>query len=158
MAVKGERGSSRSSLPKLAAAGLLAGALSGVVLGLTMKLLERLTGSAVYVLLLNIDFISWLPGPMNEWMEFTLHMLVSIPLGILYLSLLSLWRSPAGLSLGMSLAAACCTWIPLTQLSERTPAIDDLQALLWWLIGHLVYGAVLAAFGTWWVKRGRIEK
>jgi hypothetical protein len=136
----------------------MAGALSGIVLGLTMKLLEQITGSAVYVLLLNIDFISWLPGQMNEWMEFALHMLVSLPLGILYLSLLSLWRSPAGLSFGMSLAVACCTWVPLAQLSGRTPDIDDFQALLWWLIGHLVYGAVLAGFGTRWVKRGRIEK
>lgn len=147
----------RGSFTGLITAGLAAGALSGIVLGLTMKLLERLTGSAVYVLLLNVDFISWLPDQMSEQVEFALHMAVSLPLGILYLSLLPLWRSPARLSLGMSLAVACCTWIPLTQLSERPPLINDVQALLWWLIGHLVYGAVLAVFGMLWVKRGRIK-
>ncbi|WP_054027821.1 hypothetical protein [Bacillus sp. FJAT-28004] len=151
-------GSSRPYAIKLVIAGITAGAVSGIVLGFTMKLLEQLTGSAVYVLLLNIDFIKWLPYEQTELLEFILHLAVSIPLGIIYLSLLSLWRSPIGLSLGMSLAVACCTWIPLTQLSERTPATSDVEAMIWWLSGHLLYGAVLSLFGMIWIKKGRLEK
>lgn len=134
--------------------GAMAGVISGTVLGLTMKLLEQITGSAVYVLLLNIDFIKWAPVARSEQLEFALHLLVSIPLAVIYLSLLSLWRSPVILGLGLSMAVACCTWIPLTQLSARTPDISDLTAFFWWLIGHLLYGVVLGFFGVFWLKRG----
>jgi len=157
-ASKRYQGSSKSDVIKLVIAGIAAGAASGIVLGFTMKLLEQLTGSAVYVLLLNIDFITWLPYEQTELLEFMLHLAVSLPLGIIYLSLLSLWRAPIGLSLGMSIAVACCTWIPLTQLSERTPATSDIEALLWWLTGHLLYGAVLSLFGMTWIKKGMLEK
>ncbi|MGO4696973.1 hypothetical protein AB4Z50_22065 [Paenibacillus sp. 2TAB26] len=154
----GNKRSFRQYVSKLVIAGIAAGAVSGIVLGFTMKLLEHLTGSAVYVLLLNIDFIEWLPYKRTETLEFILHMVVALPLGIIYLSLLSLWRAPIGLSLGMSIAVACCTWIPLTQLSERTPATSDVQALIWWLLGHLLYGAVLSLFGVTWIKKGMLEK
>ncbi|MDQ8738649.1 hypothetical protein [Paenibacillus sp. LHD-38] len=135
--------------------GLLAGVLSGLVLGITMKLLERLTGSAVYMLLLNVDFIDWLPQPLPELAEFALHLIVALPLGMLFLALLRIWKSPLGLGLGMGLALACCTWIPLTQLSERVPSSADIAALLWWITGHLLYGTVLAYFGKSWIKKGR---
>ncbi|WP_424768971.1 hypothetical protein [Paenibacillus sp. sgz302251] len=145
---------SRGEWLRLLAAGITAGGISGIVLGVTMKLLEHWSGKAVYVLLLNVDFIKWLPAQMPEWVEFTLHLAVALPIGILYLILLSLWRSPMGLSMGLSAAITCCTWIPLTQLSERTPSVTDIEALLWWIAGHLVYGFVLARFGKWWLKRG----
>ncbi|OMF37130.1 hypothetical protein BK133_07580 [Paenibacillus sp. FSL H8-0548] len=137
--------------------GMMAGVISGTVLGFAMKLLEQMTGSAVYVLLLNIDFVKWVPDGLNEQLEFALHLIVSIPLAIIYLALLSIWRSPVVLSFGMSIAAACCTWIPLTQLSVRTPDMSDLTALFWWLMGHFLYGAVLACFGVFWLRRGGEE-
>jgi hypothetical protein len=156
--IKRYKGLPRLYAIKLVIAGITAGTVSGIVLGFTMKLLEQLTGSAVYVLLLNIDFVKWLPYEQSELLEFILHLAVSIPLGIIYLSFLSLWRSPIGLSFGMSIAVACCTWIPLTQLSERTPATSDVEAMIWWLSGHLLYGAVLSLFGMIWIKKGRLEK
>lgn len=144
---------SHSALIAMLGRGLLAGLVSGVVLGFLMKLIQHLTGSAVYVLLLNVDFIKWLPSQMPEWAEFMLHLSISLPLGIIYLSLLRLWDSPIRLSLLLSFAVACCTWIPLTQLSERTPSIDDFEALLWWIIGHLTYGLILSLFGYNQVKK-----
>lgn len=134
--------------------GLLAGLISGTALGLAMKLLGNLTGMAVYVLLLNVDFMQWLPNPMTELAEFALHLMFALPLGVLFLVLLRIWKSPLGLGLGMSLAIACCTWIPLTQLSDRVPSSADTTALLWWISGHLIYGAVLAGFGYLWIKKG----
>lgn len=150
---KGGSGLKHGGFVMLLSIGAMAGIISGTVLGFGMKLLEQMTGSAVYVLLLNIDFVKWAPVERSEQMEFALHLIVSFPLAIIYLSLLSLWRSPVLLSLGMSIAVACCTWIPLTQLSVRTPDVSDVTALFWWLIGHLLYGAVLACFGVFWLKR-----
>ncbi|CAM4463544.1 hypothetical protein FHS16_003115 [Paenibacillus endophyticus] len=134
--------------------GLLTGALSGVILGLVMKLLGQLTGTGVYVLLLNVDFIGWLPSIRSELFEFLLHLSAALPLGILFLVLLSIWSSPLRLGLGMGAAIACCTWIPLTQLSERTPSMLDWSAFMMWVSGHLIYGSVLAALGYVWMTRG----
>ncbi|MCA0753676.1 hypothetical protein KP806_01325 [Paenibacillus sp. N4] len=138
----------------LAYAGLAAGAVSGIVLGLAMKLLELASGKSVYRLLLSVEFVPWLPAAMPEPAEFALHLLVSLPLGIVYWSLLSVWWAPLGLGLWMGGAMAACTWIPLTQLSERVPALQDWRALAMWMAGHLVYGLTLALFGKYWLKKG----
>ncbi|WP_141499782.1 hypothetical protein [Paenibacillus luteus] len=134
--------------------GGITGLLSGSGLGLVMKLLEKITGTHVYILLLNVDFVSWLPNPMPELAEFALHLSVAMPVGILFLGLMRFWNSPIALGLGFGTAIACCTWVPLTQLSSRTPDTWDAEALLWWVTGHLVYGMLLACFGTIWLKRG----
>ncbi|MGO4545702.1 hypothetical protein AB4Z29_12945 [Paenibacillus sp. 2TAB23] len=153
--VEDKRAVKHSRLLMLLLFGLLTGALSGVILGLVMKLLGQLTGRGVYVLLLNVDFIGWLPSIRSELFEFLLHMSAALPLGILYLVLLRIWSSPLRLGLGMGVAIACCTWIPLTQLSERTPSTLDGASFMMWITGHLIYGSVLAALGYIWIMRGR---
>lgn len=135
-------------------AGLATGAVSGIVLGLVMKLLELAAGKDVYRLLLSVEFVPLLPDAMPEPAEFALHLLVSLPLGIVYLSLLSVWRTPLRLGFWMGGLLAACTWIPLTQLSERVPALQDWAALTFWIAGHLVYGITLGLFGKYWVKKG----
>jgi hypothetical protein len=134
--------------------GGISGLLSGIGLGLLMKLLQKMTGTLVYMLLLNVDFVRWLPNPMSELAEFALHLSVAMPVGILFLGLLRFWHSSLALGLGVGTAIACCTWIPLTQLSSRTPDTWDAEALVWWVTGHLIYGMILACFGTIWLKRG----
>ncbi|WP_138752014.1 hypothetical protein [Paenibacillus sinopodophylli] len=144
----------RSQFVPLLLYGLLVGTISGAALGLVMKLFGEITGTGIYVLLLNVDFIAWLPHPMTERFEFVLHMLVALPIGILFIAMLRVWTSPLGVGLGMGAAIACCTWIPLTQMSERTPSTADLAALSWWIAGHLVYGVVLAGLGFIWMMKG----
>ncbi len=135
--------------------GLIGGAASGVVLALLLKGAEAATGQEVYRLLLNVDFMPWVPRNMPEWAELALHMAVALPLGWVYLRLLTLWQSPLWLGLGVGLAVACCTWVPLTQLSERVPDTSDWGALGLWLAGHLGYGLALAAAGAYWRKKER---
>jgi hypothetical protein len=123
------------------------GLITGIILGLFFKWIEYLGWADVYALLLNVDFIPYLPMPLPEWIEFSLHLLVSVAIGIMY-SIAINWRNHPwtwGLILGI---LPIPLFIPLTLLSERTPAIDDTNALVWWIIGHILYGLNLAVLNV----------
>lgn len=136
---------SRSTLlPK----GLLAGLVSGTALGLYCKLVEALTNNQIYTLLLNVDFIKFLPQPLPEWFEFLLHLLVSLGLGVVYVLWIQI-RRPLHPWLGAVVLglAASLLYFPLSLASHRVPEPNDLSALSWWFAGHLLYGLVLGFFG-----------
>lgn len=135
--------------------GIWLGLWSGIALGLFFKLVQALTGSLVYTLLLNVDFLP-LARPLHleqlpEWLEFLLHLTVSLALGVFCVLLVRRgWRPVrTGLLLGLLPAPL---FVPLTLLSERTPRLDDTEALAWWLAGHLLYGVLLACWGIRYKK------
>ena len=122
--------------------GALLGVLTGFLLGVLFKWIEYYDLADVYTLLLNVDFIPQLPQPLPEWVEFSMHLAVSVMIGIVFM-LLNNWKHAPwrwGLFMGI---APIPLFIPLTMLSERTPALSDMAALWWWVIGHLVYGVAL---------------
>ncbi|GBF74496.1 hypothetical protein PA598K_02844 [Paenibacillus sp. 598K] len=123
--------------------GTTAGLLSGVALGLLLKAIEQWSGSKVYTLLLNVDFIPWLPEALPEWLEFAMHLVVAVPLGWACAYLAVRYGRPLRFGAATGLAAAVLTWAPLTALSDRTPDTADIGALRWWLAAHLIYGLVL---------------
>jgi hypothetical protein len=130
--------------------GVAAGILTGTALGFGLKWVETTTAIKVYTLLLNVDFIPWIPQPLSEWVEFALHLIVSIGIAAAYVALML--RYPAirrnALLAGVAAGAiAIPTFIPLTLLSDRTPDICDTAALSWWVLGHLVYGVLLGLYG-----------
>ncbi|WP_243735065.1 hypothetical protein [Paenibacillus turpanensis] len=134
--------------------GIIAGVVSGLALGLLFRAVERLFEVKVYTLLLNVDFVPFLPQPLPEWIEFMLHMAVSVFIGMLYSYLLgrSIRRSETPRPVLYAAAAALVTiplFIPLTLLSDRTPAITDMAAFAWWIAGHGAYGFILALFGMY---------
>ena len=123
--------------------GSLAGIIAGLVLGLFLKWMETLSGSKVYTLLLNIDYIPFLK--FNEFGDFVLHLLVSIPLAIMLFLLALRFRWTRGIILRMVIFSFIVGILlyPLTLLSERTPAIDSVISISLWLIGHIIYGWTL---------------
>ncbi|MFD0714086.1 hypothetical protein [Paenibacillus sp. GCM10027626] len=123
--------------------GILAGLLAGIVLGFTLKVMQYWSGKQIYTLLLNIDFIVFIPV-LSEMNEFILHLLVSVVLGVVYRMAVVSFGHPLYISLFMSLMAAML-WIPLTLISERVPEVDDYAALVLWFAGHLVFGFILYA-------------
>lgn len=131
------------------------GLWTGIALGLFFKLVQASTGSLVYTLLLNVDFIPFARllrlERLPEWLEFALHLTVSLALGIAFVLLIRRgWRPVrTGLLLGLLPAPL---FVPLTLLSERTPRLDDPVALAWWLAGHLLYGGLLAWQGIRYKK------
>ncbi|GAB6928963.1 hypothetical protein JCM10914A_29460 [Paenibacillus sp. JCM 10914] len=124
-----------------------AGIVAGMILGLFLKLIENITSLKVYTLLLNIDYIPVLNElKLSEFIDFVLHLVISILLSIA-LALFLKWRR---WSRGRSLTWVCLVCLavglllyPTTVLSERTPDLSDLTALLFWLSGHLLYGIAL---------------
>ncbi|WP_458461829.1 hypothetical protein [Paenibacillus sp.] len=136
----------KHSLPWIS--GILTGIISGVVLGLFLKVIQAYTGEQVYTLLLNIDFVPGLPSTLPEFIEFSLHLLVSIVIGIFYLW----WVRESGRPMlkGVLLGAvSSLLYIPLSQLSSRVPELDDVRAILYWVAGHLLFGLVLGMCGKY---------
>jgi len=131
---------------------LWVGVISGIILGLFLKWIQYVTGSLVYTLLLNIDFVPFLPERLPEPIEFTLHIVVSVIIAWLY----SVWIrfSPHpwryGLLIGL---ASSLLFIPLTLMSDRVPAITDMTAYRYWLAGHMLYGLSLGWLGKVWLMR-----
>jgi hypothetical protein len=123
---------------------IVAGLISGVVLGLFLKAVQEYTEEKVYILLLNVDYIPMLNRiKYPEAVEFAIHLLISILLSMI---LGARPRSKAffilaGMVIGIVL-------YPTTLLSNRTPELMDFQAIFYWLVGHALYGYVLSVFYT----------
>ncbi|SHN73834.1 hypothetical protein SAMN04487896_3316 [Paenibacillus sp. ov031] len=130
-------------------AGVLTGLTSGLVLGFFLKALQTYTGEKVYTLLLNIDFVPWLPPTLPEYIEFVLHLIVSIIIGNFYIWWIQ--RSGHPISKGVLIGAlSSLLYIPLSQLSSRVPDLYDIKAILYWLTGHLLFGVVVGWCGHVW--------
>ncbi|WP_338592256.1 hypothetical protein V6669_07285 [Paenibacillus sp. Y5S-9] len=136
----------KHSLPWIS--GILTGVLSGVILGFFLKVIQANTGEQVYTLLLNIDFVPGLPPTLPEFIEFALHLIVSVVIGIYYLWWVRHSGRPMfkGILLG---AASSLLYIPLSQLSPRVPDLYDVAAILYWIVGHLLFGIMLGMCGKY---------
>ncbi|RDI47602.1 hypothetical protein [Falsibacillus pallidus] len=126
------------------------GTISGVFLGLFLKLAQALTGIHFYTLLLNIDFIP-IAGKMDypEFIEFLIHLLTSILIVWVYLKLLYRFTSSSlnkWLLAFLLIIPAILLYFPLSALAEKpVPTWHDWPAILIWSVGHLLYAALMAA-------------
>lgn len=122
---------------------LVTGLLAGAFLGVMLKIVEQLTGEKVFILLINVDYIP----VMQDWkmtgeQEFMLHLLVSVVL--VFVLYFSLENSSHQLVLYIVINTAVGGLLFLTTtLSERTPNLTDMGALLYWLIAHSTYGLLV---------------
>ncbi|WP_087973712.1 hypothetical protein [Oceanobacillus rekensis] len=121
------------------------GIISGLLLGGFLMLIEGFTGKTVYVLLMNIDYFpvvgSW---EIDAITEFALHLMVSILLVFVIYFLFSKWNIVTRLIPYILMNALIGGMLYITtKLSERTPAIDDIVALIYWISGHILYGIIV---------------
>lgn len=132
--------------------GLLVGFLSGVTLGLCLKVAEALFEVKVYTLLLNIDFIPYLNlYQFHESIEFLFHIIISCIIGILYVFICNWYKIHQKMKLYIiALAITFPTiflYFPLTLLANKpTPAVNDLFAISLWIFGHIIYAISLSFF------------
>ncbi|GKV68672.1 hypothetical protein NCCP2716_11700 [Sporosarcina sp. NCCP-2716] len=123
------------------------GLLSGLVLTFLFKWTEAVTGEKIYTLLLNVDYIP-IFGEVSypEWLEVAFHLIVSVAVAFGFLLMYRLrpqWhRHAVPICTAVSVLIGILLF-PTTALSDRTPAITDGTALLYWLIGHAIFGALL---------------
>ena len=145
-AVRHPSRSLKSSLPLFS--GIITGIVSGVFLGVFLKVVQTLTDEKVYTLLLNIDFVPGLPPRLPEWIEFSLHLAVSVIIGIFYIWWIR--RSGRPVSRGVLIgAASSLLYLPLSPLSPRVPDLNDAGAIFYWVVGHLLFGTLLGLCGKY---------
>lgn len=124
-----------------------AGIVSGIFLGLILKLVESVTGLKVYTLLLNVDYVPLLRNyEIKEFDEFALHLVISIILAIAiqaYLQRKEWDTSKKRRFITLLSIAVGVILYPTTMLSERTPEFTSSYSFLTWIIAHTLYGKVL---------------
>ncbi|WP_226576885.1 hypothetical protein [Halobacillus litoralis] len=129
--------------------GFFIGSTSGIVLGLYMWFVEKMTGEKVYTLLMNVDFIPVIGS--IDWpviIEWLFHMIISWAIGIFY-AYVFMYRLKATnrrrwLAAILLTAGAATTYVPLTLLAiKETPPVTDGTAITYWLIGHVLYAVTL---------------
>lgn len=127
--------------------GSSAGLLAGIILGLFLKFIESVTGIKDYTLLLNVDYIPILKDiKLPELIEFLLHLIVSVVLGVfLYTYLMNKdWPNEQKVRLVVKVSLLIGLLLyPTTLLSDRTPEITNVYSFFFWLVGHGLYGLVL---------------
>lgn len=112
-----------------------------------MKELEQITANKVYLLLLTVNYVPIL-GDMNvsEGVEFGIHLLISVGLSIVFFIVLRTRKWRQGQFIGLttlSCAGIGLLLYPTTLLSVGTPGLLDLNSILIWELGHLIFGLLL---------------
>jgi len=137
--------------------GSVAGVAAGVLLGLFLKIVENVFGIKVYTLLLNVDYIPILKEfPLPEIVEFSLHLIISVVVAtvLYYVVARGEWSRGQMVFYVILLCSLLGVFLyPTTALSERTPPIDSVSAIFFWLIGHTLYGGVLSLF--YWKNKSK---
>lgn len=139
----------------LSISSMVAGLISGVIIGVFFKVIEMKTNVKVYTLLLNIDFIPILNRiHFSESIEFIFHLIVSILLTlILYVIVIYFVREKYEIAMLIGLSVLVGIFIyPITNFSARTPHIFSVQAIFWWLLGHFLYGIILSVLFKFYKK------
>lgn len=125
---------------------LFTGIISGIFLGAFLWLVQRLTSLKVYTLLVNVDYIPVLKEwNMGSFIEFSLHLIVSVLLVFMLYEIFK--RMSMAYSLLPYVLANGAIGLFLygtTAFSQRTPDLFDFYSLSYWLLGHLLYGVVVA--------------
>ena len=136
--------------------GFAVGIVSGTILGLFLKWIQGLTGIKVYVLLLNVDFIPLYASRLPEWLEFSFHLPISCVIGLVFVFLMEKLNVSSRGAWILSLLLTFPTvflYFPLSYLAVKdVPGLFDGTAIIFWTIGHLLYGLSLPPLYQFFTK------
>ncbi|UOQ86534.1 hypothetical protein [Gracilibacillus salinarum] len=125
---------------------LVIGTIAGMVLGVFLLVVESITGEKVYTLLLNVDFVPFLQNRTSVLLEWFFHLLIAWMITWVYVTFTNRRMSTV---LFISCAAAL-TYFPLTIIAvQSTPAVSNGMAILYWFIGHGLFGITLYYLDKW---------
>ena len=138
--------------------GIWIGSISGIILGLFLKLVEVVTSIKVYTLLLNVDFMPLLGRIIwPEWIEFLFHLVISVIIGIILIVVFSKTNPSIKGRFIFSFYLTVPTiflYFPLTIIAlKEVPEPTNLIAFTWWVIGHLIYFVSISVSSIFIVKR-----
>lgn len=128
---------------------IIAGTIAGLFLGFLFKYVEVTFNIRVYTLLLNIDFIPIFGNyHYPEFVEFLLHLLIAIGLSAVMVYIIyfkKYLKRHQLIAVILTSVLIALVYFPTTVLSNRTPALTSVEALAVWIVGHLLFGIVLAS-------------
>lgn len=126
---------------------MIASLVAGCLFGIFFKVVENLTGSRVYTLLLNVDYIPILKNyRFPEVIEFSFHLVISWFITAILYTLRNKYKWNNGTLIRNSIVLQMiigCMLFPTTTFSTRTPNFTDFYAFSWWLAGHILYGILV---------------
>lgn len=127
------------------------GLMNGILLGLILKFIERLTGVGVYTLLLNVDFIPIIGTiQWTEPIEFLFHVVMSIVIAFIFVKAVHYFQFATSFWKLLLLSFVLCLptiglFFILSELAiKEVPLWNDWVAFAYWSMGHLIYVWVLA--------------
>lgn len=136
---------------------IFTGMLSGIFLGLFLKMIEISTDIKVYTLLLNVDYFPILKNyNFPESIEFVFHLVISGILAVCLFFIINKYRWKRTQIITRTLFITFIIGVllyPTTALSVRTPELTSISAMFFWLLGHLLYGLLLSIF---FIKSARL--
>ncbi|KAF0818847.1 hypothetical protein KIS4809_2138 [Bacillus sp. ZZV12-4809] len=136
---------------------IFTGMLSGIFLGLFLKMIEISTDIKVYTLLLNVDYFPILKNyNFPESIEFVFHLVISGILAVCLFFIINKYRWNRTQIITRTLFITFIIGVllyPTTALSVRTPELTSISAMFFWLLGHLLYGLLLSIF---FIKSARL--
>lgn len=129
---------------------LYMGIISGILLGLLLKLVEAVSHVQVYTLLLNVDFIPFIGQiEWSEPIEFLFHVIISICIAYVFIFLADLLDLNESLAKLRLLSFILCLptlglyFILSVSAIKEVPAWNNWLAFTYWSITHLIYSFVL---------------
>ncbi|WP_264740794.1 hypothetical protein [Cytobacillus firmus] len=141
---------------RLWAKGTFTGLVSGIFLALFLKMIELSFGVKVYTLLLNVDYFPILKNyHFPELIEFVFHLIISAVIAVSLLLIIKKNRWNRFQIIVRTLLITFSIGVllyPTTALSDRTPELTSISAIVSWLLGHLLYGLLLSAL---FIKKGK---
>lgn len=122
------------------------GIVTGTIFGLLLKGIQAISGKKVYTLLLNVDYIPWFRDRVfHEFVEFSFHLIISIVVVfVLYWLFKKTHMENRIMPYVFANGFIAFMLFTTTALSDRTPDVLDAQAFGFWLVGHIIYGFLMA--------------
>ncbi|AIF43080.1 hypothetical protein [Virgibacillus sp. SK37] len=121
------------------------GIIAGVILALSLKIIQITTGNPAYILLFNMDYIpalkQWDNVPGAGMLFHFITCVVSV-IALFYILKILKWERIASLYVAVYTIGGGILFF-LSALTETPPAYTNIAAWLYWTIGHAIFGVVV---------------
>lgn len=131
---------------------VLIGVIAGIVLAISLKIVQVITGNQAYVLLFNFDYIPII----QDWepqlaVGYLFHFITCIASAVVLFYLLRLIGSQYRiLPYVLVYTIGGGILYSLTGLSEQPPELTDGMAWFYWTAAHALFGIIVGSLIKYW--------
>lgn len=130
------------------------GIISGIILAGFLKIIELLTGNEVYYLLFDTSYIPLIKTFHPTWLIETIFHFATCMISIyaLYHILQPFHLEKSAIAYIVIFGFGSSILYFLTIFSTKTPPITNLEALMYWTIGHILFSLTAVGLIRGWVR------